>query len=142
MLEAPSQFRLGPPPARPRSTASDVQYTDELPEDAELVEGSSLTASFRKLSVGSSVTHTYQMRFTKSRGSKILFLPHGKVTYTPEIGTKPQVGSGGYWRGGRPLCALCAAQEQEAQHTVLPLASRRSAGPPARASSCSHPCSS
>ena len=72
------------------STAMDVAYSDELPEGAELLEGS-LQASFPKLAVGSTAKHSYVVRFNVGRGKLAVFLPAASVAYLSDSESTLQV---------------------------------------------------
>ncbi|KAG2445045.1 hypothetical protein HYH02_008913 [Chlamydomonas schloesseri] len=63
------------------STASSVKYTDVLPENATLVEGS-LEVDFGKVTVGSHVKHSYVVIFTA--GNVQVQLPPALVSYLAE----------------------------------------------------------
>lgn len=63
--------------------ASDVVLADALAPNAQLIEGS-LSATFPKISSGSSVKNTYVVVFTSGGSLEVRFLPSATVTYKPE----------------------------------------------------------
>jgi hypothetical protein len=75
-----------------RRSAKAVTLEDVIPSNATLLEGS-LTATFPRISEGSSVQHTYTMAFTT--GGAGMVLPTASVKYAAEEGSV-QV-CGGLW---------------------------------------------
>lgn len=63
--------------------ASNIALTDEIPANAQLLDGS-LTATFPKLAQDSSVTHKYTIVFTTGGSMDATFLPAATVKYTAE----------------------------------------------------------
>lgn len=105
-----SKRPLHPIPSALHSTANDVQLRDVLPANAEVVDGS-LTATFKKIAVGSQVKHTYVIKFVAGGSMEAIFLDEATVSYKADAESGSTVSTLG----------LLACMERCRRHQGLPL---------------------